>query len=177
MGFLTPSPPPVDVAEWKTWPHLERIKPLAQDWAVNGFGTPTAIYLLYVVKLVVFSVGAWLVIAATTSRIGWTDPVVFQKVVVWLVLWEILGLGCGSMPLTFRFIPPIGGVLYWLRPGTARLPPWAGTVPFTRGTTRTPLEVLLSVGVLASAVYLLVSDPDRGRLQPGAIALLLGFLI
>ena len=35
-------------------PHLERIKPLAQDWAVNGFGTPDAVYLLYVVKLVVF---------------------------------------------------------------------------------------------------------------------------
>ena len=41
----------------------------------------------------------------------------FQKVVVWLLLWEVLGLGCGSMPLTFRFLPPIGGILYWLRPG------------------------------------------------------------
>src|SRR3954468_15036415 len=185
MGFLTPSPPPVDVAEWKTWPHLERIKPLAQDWAVNGFGTPTAIYLLYVVKLVVFSLGAFLVIAATTSSVGglgdfsawWTQPIVFQKVVVWLVLWEILGLGCGSMPLTFRFVPPIGGILYWLRPGTVRLPPWPDRVPLTRGSTRTPLEVLLYVGVLASAVYLLVSDPARGRLQPGAIAILLGLLI
>jgi hypothetical protein len=175
MGFLTPSPPPVDVAEWKTWPHLERIKPLAQDWAVNGFGTPTAIYLLYVVKLVVFSVGAWLVIAATTSGIGWTDPVVFQKVVVWLVLWEILGLGCGSMPLTFRFIPPIGGVLYWLRPGTMRLPPWPDKVPLTRGSRRTVVDVVLYAGVLASLVYLLVSDVDR--LEASAIGVLLGFLV
>src|SRR3954452_8356847 len=175
MGFLTPSPPPVDVAEWKTWPHLERIKPLAQDWAVNGLGTPTAIYLLYVVKLVVFSVGAWLVIAATTSGIGWTDPVVFQKVVVWLVLWEILRLGCGSMPLTFRFIPPIGGVLYWLRQGTMRLPPWPDKVPLTRGTRRTVVDVVLYAGVLASLVYLLVSDVHR--LPPPAIAVLLGFLV
>ena len=67
MGFLAPAPPPVDVKEWRTKPHLERIKPLAQDWAVNGFGTPTAIYLLYVVKLIVFSVGGFLLIAATTS--------------------------------------------------------------------------------------------------------------
>lgn len=48
-GFIDPTPPPFDVEEWKRKPHLERVKPLAQDWAVNGFGTPTAIYLLYIV--------------------------------------------------------------------------------------------------------------------------------
>ena len=182
MGFLTPSPPPVDVAEWKTRPHLERIKPLAQDWAINGFGTPTAIYLLYVVKLVVFSVGAFAVIAATTSSVGglgdfsdwWTQPIVFQKVVVWLVLWEVVGLGCGSMPLTFRFIPPIGGILYWLRPGTVRLPPWPDKVPLTRGTRRTPLDVALYASVLGLLLYLLLSDVHR--LQPATIGVLLGFL-
>ena len=39
---------------WKREPHLARIKPLAQDWAVNGVGVPGAVYLLYLVKLVVF---------------------------------------------------------------------------------------------------------------------------
>src|SRR3954447_24317023 len=183
MGFIAPADPPVDVAEWRKLPHLSRIKPLAQDWAINGFGTPTAIYLLYLVKLVVFSVGAFLVIAATTSSVDglgdfsdwWTAPIVFQKVVVWLVLWEILGLGCGSMPLTFRFLPPIGGILYWLRPGTMRLPPWPDRVPLTRGTRRTIVDVVLYAGVLASLVYLLVSDVRR--LEPGAIAVLLGFLV
>ena len=70
MGFLTPSPPPVDVAEWRTQPHLSRIKPLAQDWAVNGFGTPTAIYLLYALKLVVYTLGAALVISTTPGLGG-----------------------------------------------------------------------------------------------------------
>jgi Transmembrane protein of unknown function (DUF3556) len=185
MGFIAPADPPVDVAEWKQQPHLSRIKPLAQDWAINGFGTPTAVYLLYVVKLVVFVLAALLIISGTTTGLGglgdiggwWTAPIVFQKVVVWLVLWEVVGLGCGSMPLTFRFLPPIGGILYWLRPGTVRLPPWPRHVPFTKGSTRTPLEVLLYAGVLASAIYLLVSDPARGRLQPGAIAILLGLLV
>ena len=51
------------------------------------------------------------------------------------MLWEILGLGSGSMPLTFRFSPPIGGCLYWLRPGTVRLPPWPDKVPLTAGNT------------------------------------------
>ncbi|HWH43899.1 MAG TPA: DUF3556 domain-containing protein [Thermoleophilaceae bacterium] len=190
MGFLTPEPPPVDVEEWKKQPHLDRIKPLAQDWAVNGFGTPSAIYLLYVVKLVVFSAGGFLLIAATTPGIGgltdlgdwWTEPIVFQKVVAWLVLWEVIGLGCGSMPLTFRFVPPIGGILYWLRRGTVRLPPWPRHVPLMAGSTRTPVDVLLYAGVLAATAFLLVSDGEAvagtaaGRLDPVAVGALLALL-
>lgn len=184
MGFIAPSPPPVDVDEWKRLPHLERIKPLAQDWALNGFGTPTSVYLLYVVKLVVFVLGAFLTISATTSALGglgdigdwWTDPIVLQKLVVWTMLWEIVGLGCGSMPLTFRFIPPIGGILYWLRPGTVRQPPWPDRVPFTAGTTRTLLDVALYAGVLVAGLYLLLADPDTGHLSHAGIAVLLGLL-
>ena len=188
MGFISPTPPPFELDEWRRKPYLSRIKPLAQDWAVNGFGTPTAIYLLYVLKLVVYTLGAALVISTTPGLGGlgdigdwWTEPIVFQKFAVWTLLWEVIGLGCGSMPLTFRFIPPIGGILYWLRPGTVRLPPWPDKVPLTRGTTRTPLDVALYAGVLASAVFLLASDGTgaagaAGRLDPAAIAVLLGFL-
>ena len=125
MGFIQPSPPPVDMEEWKKLPHLSRLKPLVQDWGVNGFGTPYVVYLLYIVKLVIYSVGAALVISTTTGLGGlgdfgdwWTEPIVWQKLAVWTLLWEIIGLGCGSMPLTFRFSPMIGGILYWLRPGT-----------------------------------------------------------
>ncbi len=184
MGFIAPSPPPVDVDEWKRLPHLERIKPLAQDWALNGFGTPTSVYLLYVVKLVVFVLGAFLTISATTSGLGglgdigdwWTQPIVFQKLAVWTLLWEIVGLGCGSMPLTFRFIPPIGGILYWLRPGTMRLPPWPDRVPLTAGNTRTIADVALYAGVLISGLYLLLAEPDAGHLDHAGIAALLGLL-
>lgn len=190
MGFLAPAPPPVDVEEWKKQSHLDRIKPLAQDWAVNGFGTPSAIYLLYVVKLVLFSLGGFLLISATTPGVGglgdfgewWTEPIVFQKVVVWLVLWEVIGLGCGSMPLTFRFVPPIGGILYWLRPGTVRLPPWPKRIPLTSGTRRDPADVALYAGLLASTAYLLVSDGEAvagtaaGRLDPVAVGVVLAFL-
>ncbi len=124
MGFIQPSPPPVDMEEWKKLPHLSRLKPLVQDWGVDGFGTPYVVYLLYIVKLVIYSVGAALVISTTTGLGGlgdfgdwWTEPIVWQKLAVWTLLWEIIGLGCGSMPLTFRFSPMIGGILYWLRPG------------------------------------------------------------
>ena len=76
------------------------------------------------------------------------------------MLWEFVGLGAGSMPLTFRFMPPIGGILYWLRPGTIRLPPFPERVPLTRGSTRTLLDVALYAGVLATAGYLLLSKGD-----------------
>ncbi|MDX6699507.1 MAG: hypothetical protein QOE65_2904 [Solirubrobacteraceae bacterium] len=186
MGFLQPSPPPFDLEEWKAKPYLARLKANAQDWAVNGFGTPGAVYLLYAVKLVVYVAAGFLIVAATTPGIGglgdigdwWYRPIVFQKLAVWTLMWEILGLGSGSMPLALRFSPPIGGVLYWLRPGTVRLPPFRGRLPLTRGTRRTVVDVALYAAVLAAAVYLLVSggDPKGVLLDTTAIAVLLGLL-
>jgi hypothetical protein len=187
MGFIAPAPPPVDIEEWKRLGHLERIKPLAQDWAINGFGTPSFVYLLYIVKLIIYAGGGLLLISATTKGLGgfsslsswWTQPIVFEKAVVWTMLWEVLGLGAGSMPLTLRFSPMVGGFLYWLRPGTTRLPPWPERVPLTRGTTRTVLDVALYAGLLAAAMYLLVANtsPDggatAGRLDPTAVGVLL----
>jgi hypothetical protein len=108
MGLLDPAPPPFEIEEWRRLPHLERIKPLAQDWALNGFGTPPVVYLLYVVKIVVYALGGLLLISATSDGLGglgnlgswWTEPIVFQKAVIWTMLWEVLGLGAGSLPLT-----------------------------------------------------------------------------
>jgi hypothetical protein len=157
MGLLDPAPPPFEVEEWRRLPHLERIKPLAQDWALNGFGTPVAVYFLYILKILVYAGGGALLIFATSGWPAWTDPIVFQKAVIWTLLWEVLGLGAGSLPLTLRFKPMIGGVLYWLRPGTTRLPPWPERVPGTRGTTRTWLDVALYAGLIAAALFLLVS--------------------
>jgi hypothetical protein len=190
MGFLDPAPPPFEVEEWKRRPHLERIKPLAQDWALNGFGTPNAVYLLYIVKLFVYAGGGLLLIAATPGLGGlgeigswWTQPIVFQKAVVWTMLWEVLGLGAGSLPLTLRFSPMIGGVLYWLRPGTTRLPPWPEKVPLTRGTTRTLFDVALYAGLVGMALFLLLSGGSdgtgaaAGRMDPVAVGVLLAVLV
>jgi Transmembrane protein of unknown function (DUF3556) len=192
MGFFSPASPPFAVEEWKDRPHLERIKWLAQDWALNGFGTPYAVYLLYLVKLVLYAGGGLLLISATTDGLGglgnlgswWTEPIVFQKAVVWTMLWEVLGLGAGSLPLTLRFSPMIGGVLYWLRPGTTRLPPWPDRVPLTRGTTRTLIDVALYGGLIVAALNLLLSGHasdvgagnEAGRLDPVAVGVLLGLL-
>jgi hypothetical protein len=192
MGFIEPAPPPFeDVEGWKRKSHLERIKPLAQDWALNGFGTPVFVYLLYAVKVALYALGGLLVISATTSGLGglgnlgdwWTQPIVFQKAVVWTMLWEILGLGAGSLPLTLRFKPMIGGILYWLRPGTTRLPPWPDRVPLTKGNVRAPIDVALYAAVLFWLGYLLLTDGAAdittlsGRLDPSAVATLLALLV
>ncbi len=188
MGFIEPAPPPLEYEEWKRRPHLERIKVLAQDWALNGFGTPYFVYLLYIVKLVLYAGGGLLLISATTQGLGglgdlgswWTEPIVFEKAVIWTMLWEVLGLGAGSLPLTLRFSPMIGGVLYWLRPGTTRLPPWPERVPLTRGTRRTLLDVALYAGLIAAALNLLLSDGAStvaGRLDPVAVGALLALLV
>jgi hypothetical protein len=174
MGLLDPAPPPFEVEEWRRLPHLERIKPLAQDWALNGFGTPVAVYFLYVFKVLAYAGGGALLIFATSGWPAWTDPIVFQKAVIWTLLWEVLGLGAGSLPLTLRFSPMVGGFLYWLRPGTTRLPPWPERVPGTRGTTRTWLDVALYIGLVGAALYLLLST--GARLEPVAVGVLLGFL-
>jgi hypothetical protein len=178
MGLLDPAPPPFEVSEWRRLSHLQRIKPLAQDWALNGFGTPVAVYFLYVFKILAYAGLGALLIFATSGWPEWTAPIVFQKAVIWTLLWEVLGLGAGSLPLTLRFSPMVGGFLYWLRPGTTRLPPWPERVPGTRGTRRTWLDVALYAGLVGTALYLLVSggEGDPARLDPVAVGVLLAFL-
>jgi hypothetical protein len=174
MGLLDPAPPPFEVAAWRRLPHLERIKPLAQDWALNGFGTPVAVYFLYVFKVLAYAGLGALLIFVTSGWPHWTAPIVFEKAVIWTMLWEVLGLGAGSLPLTLRFSPMVGGFLYWLRPGTTRLPPWPERVPGTRGTTRTGLDVSLYGALLAAMVFLLLSHGER--LDPIAVGAMLAIL-
>jgi hypothetical protein len=186
MGLLDPAPPPFEVAEWRRLPHLQRIKPLAEDWALNGFGTPVAVYFLYVFKVLAYAGLGFLLIEATSGWPHWTEPIVFEKAVIWTMLWEVLGLGAGSLPLTLRFSPMVGGFLYWLRPGTTRLPPWPERVPVTRGTTRTPLDVALYGALLAALLYLLVApgvdatapwvSGTVSRLDPVAVGVMLALL-
>jgi hypothetical protein len=173
MGFTKPNLVDMDLAEWRSRPYLQRIRPLAQHWVENGFGTPGAVYVLYLVKLAGYLLGAAAFVAATPGLGSfihpgswWSQPIAYEKIAIWTLLYEVLGLGCGSGPLTLRFVPPVGGFLYWLRPGTVRLPPWPDAVPLTRGTRRSVVDVALYAGVLAAAVWALV-DPGSGSLPPG----------
>jgi transmembrane protein DUF3556 len=72
------------------------------------------------------------------------------------LLFEILGLGCGSGPLTGRYFPPLGGFLYFLRVGTTKLPLFP-RLPILGGRTRGVLDVLLYASVLAASVATLIA--------------------
>lgn len=165
MGFLKPNMPRIDVAEWQTRPRSERIKPMARHIAENGMGNPDVFFLLYTVKIGLYILGGLGFGLATAGIDGWgsigawwSEPIVFEKVVLWSLLFEVLGFGCGFGPLTGKIAPPMGSPLYWLRPGTIRLAPWPNRIPFTGGDKRTILDVVLYAALLAAAGYALLSD-------------------
>lgn len=165
MGFLKPELPVVDFAEWSKGTRSEKIRPMARHWAEVGFGTPVALHLFYVLKIGLYILGAWLFALSTAGIDGftqvrewWSEPIVFEKVVLYTMLFEVIGLGCGFGPLNNRFFPPMGSILYWLRPGTIRLPPWPRRIPLTAGTSRTPLDAALYAALLVMLLVALVSD-------------------
>src|SRR6516165_1996009 len=165
MGFLKPDLPQLDMDEWSQGTRSEKIRPMARHWAEVGFGTPIALHLFYVVKILLYILLGWLFASATKGLGGftnvaswWSEPIVFEKVVLYTMLFEVIGLGCGFGPLNNRFFPPMGSILYWLRPKTIRLPPWPARIPFTEGTARTPVDVLLYAALLAVLTWALLSD-------------------
>lgn len=174
--FLTPTPPPYDPLEWAKKPFPEKIKMVCNAWTVQGYGTPLGVYLVYALKVVAYIYG-WVFFCRFTPGMGelssigdwWLHSTAFQKAILWSMLFESLGLGCGSGPLTARYFPPIGGALYFLRPGTTKLPLFEGA-PIIGGARRTILDVLLYAGHIGLLIAALVSArPDNSLLVPIAV--------
>ncbi|MGV9709908.1 DUF3556 domain-containing protein [Gordonia sp. NPDC003424] len=159
MGFTQPDFPPVDPKTFLDKPFLDRMRVLGAHWAEYGFGTPKMVHVIYLVKVFVFYAGVGITLATLTSGLNplhvtewWNQPIVYQKAVLWTVLVEILGLGGSWGPLAGHFKPMTGGLLYWLRPNTIRLPPWPDKVPFTKGDSRTPVDIAIYVAILINLV-------------------------
>ncbi|MFY9917416.1 MAG: DUF3556 domain-containing protein [Mycobacterium sp.] len=172
MGFLRPDLPEIDVGKWGQASSGGRIRPMARHIAERGLGTPLAVHCWQVVRIGLFIAGG-VGFAMTTTGIGgaggisrwWREPIVFEKLVLWAVLFGVLGLGSGFGSLHRRFFPPICCAGYWLRPGTIKLPPWPNRVPFTGGDTRTPIDTVLVWLLVVMTVIALLSDgtgPDAG---------------
>src|SRR4051812_36667878 len=168
MGFLDPLAPPYDPDEWSRKPFAERSRLACQAWAVQGDGTPLPVYAVYALKVAAY-VGGWIFFCGDLRAIGsWgLTATAFEKAVLWSMLFEGLGLGCGSGPLTGRYSPPLGGFLYFLRPGTTKLPVLRG-LPLLGGTKRTWLDVALYLALLVALVRALVS-PAAGAIPPSLL--------
>jgi hypothetical protein len=186
MGFLNPTVPPVDPQEFLQRPFRDRMRYLAGFWVDNGFGTPRVVHVIYLVKLAVFyTFGGFLVVSLTTN-VGsiwdfsswWDHIVVYEKLILWTVLLETLGVAGSWGPLAGHFKPMTGGARYWLKPGIIRLPPWPDKVPLTGGDERTVVDVLMYVALLASEVVALVvpEGPD-GMVRPVLLVPLMVLLV
>ena len=99
------TPPPYDALEWAKKPLAERVRMACAScascasWALQGYGTPVAVYAAYVLKLAAY-IGMWMFFCAYTPGLGdpatiaewWLHPIAFQKAIGWSVLFEALGL-------------------------------------------------------------------------------------
>jgi hypothetical protein len=189
MGFTTGDLPPVDPGTFHERPFFERIRILATQWVEHGFGTPKMVHAIYVVKLVVLYAVGGLFVATATSGLGpfwdvtgwWPELIVFEKLILWTVLLETLGLAGSWGPLAGHFKPMTGGVRYWARPDTVRLPPWPDKVPFTRGDRRTVADVVLYLAIVAMLVATLVAPTvtrsGTALVDPALLVVLIGLLV
>jgi uncharacterized membrane protein YkgB len=163
MGFSTPTYPAVDPETFLRQPLTERIRILAVKWVDYGYGVPSMIHLLYIVKLVLFYALGGIVIATVTSGLPafwhvsewWNQPIVYQKAILWTVLLELIGLAGSWGPLAGKIKPMTGGYRFWARPNTIRLRPWR-RVPFTAGNRRTWFDIVVYLALMMSVVAPLV---------------------
>jgi hypothetical protein len=183
MSILRPTPPPYDPLTWERLPLEPRARQVCQAWALQGYGTPVAVVGAYGVKILLY-VAAWCGWCAFTPGLGdvrtigdwWLSPIAFQKAIVWSMLFEGIGLGCGSGPLTGRYAPPVGGFLHFLRPGTIKLP--VAWLPVPGGTRRTWLDVACYGALLVLCVRALIAaEPAAHHWIPIAALVPMFFLL
>ncbi|WP_068158699.1 DUF3556 domain-containing protein [Rhodococcus phenolicus] len=196
MGFKTGHFPEVDPATFRDLPFRDRLRAMSTHWVDYGFGTPKMVHSVYILKLLFLYVGLGTALATLTSGLSWLDvaswwnqPIVYQKMLLWTVLLEALGLGGSWGPLAGHFKPMTGGFHFWLKPDTIRLPPWPDKVPGTAGDRRTLGDVLIYAALIADllvAVLLpgmhtdaldsLVAD-NAGLIRPAVVAPLIVLLV
>jgi len=195
MGFLTGNPPVDDAEAFLKLPYRERLKITSRHWMENGFGSPKAIAVMYLFKLVLFFAFGGILVATLTSHLNplhpdhWFDqPIFYEKVILWTVLLECIGIAGSWGPLAGHMWPFTGGWHYYARLGAIRNPPWPGKVPLTEGDGRTVVDVALYLGVLASLIVCLALPGshvhgidnhllhNKGLVPPAAIVVAIGLL-
>ena len=80
--LATPRATPYTAAEWTAQPWPARLRMACLAWAMDGYGSPVAIYALYGLK-VLFYVGAWVgFVALGESGGGWVMGVMGVGVIL-----------------------------------------------------------------------------------------------
>ncbi len=169
-ALLQPAQPPYALAAWRALPFGERLAEACRAWALQGYGTPPLVYLAYAVKVAVLYAGGWWLFVQRSDA-ALMSEVALQKAVLWTMAYEVLGFGCGSGPLTGRYFPPLGGALYFARPGTTKLSLFPGA-PIIGGHRRSWLDALQYLALIAALGWALWTPaPGPAELWPVAILL------
>ena len=149
MTASAPDLPPYAPSRLLSAPFPERVRLVCRTWASQVSPNPAVVMAMYWAKYLFLYAGGWaLWVSFSAGYPGFFSTewifsdVAFQKFVIWSMLYESLGLGCSSGPMNGRFKPPIGGFLYFLRPGTTKLALFPG-LPVLGGIRRTGLDVAL----------------------------------
>ena len=164
MSFTQHDHPDIDPHEFLRKPLLDRLHIMSTLWVERGFGSPYMAHTVYIVKLVFLYIIGGVTIATLTSGLPafwhveqwWNQPVVYQKLVLWTVLLETIGIAGSWGPLAGKVKPMTGGIRFWARPGTIRLRPFAW-VPLTGGDRRTWFDVSVYVALLIFLVVALLA--------------------
>jgi hypothetical protein len=143
--LMKPVALPYDFDEWKRLPFNQRARKVCQAWGLQGFGAPRFTVLFYSLKIL-FYVWMWTVFCSFSTELGNTDTIgewwfsleAMGKALLWTVLLEVIGFGGASGPLTARYMPPLGAVTYWFRPGTIKVPMFKAL-----GDSRNIIDILL----------------------------------
>jgi hypothetical protein len=196
MGLMTGDFPPVDPATFMGTPYRDRLKTLTRHWVEYGFGFPKITQWIYIVKLLFFFALGGILVGTLTSHLNplhpsaWFDqPVFYEKVILWTLLLECLGLAGSWGPLAGHIKPMTGGFRYYGRPSTIRVPPWPGKVPFTAGDERTLGDVLIYAALIVSMVVALAMPGvhvhginrtlthNKGLVAPAALIVVIALLV
>ena len=161
------SEPPHPIADALAAPFPERMRLICRNWAAGEHATPIGVIVFYWVKYALLYVGGWALFvrmsagpageSAFSDVSAWAFTAdAFRKAVLWSLLYESLGFGGSFGPMNARLWPPMGGALYFLRPGTTKLPLFPG-VPVIGADTRGVLDVALYAGFVGVCVWGLVA--------------------
>lgn len=176
--FLNPQPLPYDFQEWKKLSYKERAKKVCQNWAINGYGSPPSVAIFYLIKIL-FYVFMFFWFCSFSTDLGgisefhlwWTNTEALGKFIFWTVLIEVIGLGGASGPLTGRYAPVIGGILYFLRPKTIKIPCFT-KIPFIKNDSRNWLDITLYLALLVSLIRVCIAQSIEPNLVLPVIILL-----
>ena len=152
--LLKPADFPDGFEAWEKLPFAEKTKKICHVWAIQGFGEPNFVIGFYVLKLA-FYVFIWFYFCSFSRDLGtyadvatwWFKLEALAKAIFWTVLIEVVGFGGSSGPLSARYLPPLGGITYFLRPRTIKMPLFP-KAPIIGGDTRNILDVILYAALL-----------------------------